>query len=119
MIQMENWQAGKITAIAVIVAVCIGAISAFTFLLTPSQIREYRVKLDERGIYRVVAVVRYGEDFVAYQTTDGKEAIGISAELNDSLVRDNNGGPPHMKPSAWKRVRGAEAAENDRGRAVR
>ena len=77
MIQVENWQVGKITIIAVILAVCIGAVSAFTYLLTPSEIREYRVKLDERGVYRVVAVVRYGEDFTAYQTTDGKEAIGI------------------------------------------
>ena len=119
MIQVENWRVGKITIIAVIVAVCIGAVSALTFLLTPSEIREYRVKLDERGIYRVVAVVRYGEDFVAYQTTDGKEAIGISSELNDSLARDNNGGLPHMKPSAFKRIRGAEAAESDRGRPPR
>jgi hypothetical protein len=119
MTPIENWHIGKVTLIAVIVAVCIGVISALTFLLTPSEIREYRVKLDDRGIYRVIAVVRYGEDFIAYQTTDGKEAIGITGELNDSLVRDNNGGPPHMKPTAWKRIRGAEAAENDRGRSMR
>ena len=119
MTPMESWHSKKIITIAVIAAVCIGVISALTFLVTPSEIREYRVKLDDRGIYRVIAIVRYGDDFVAYQTTDGKEAIGITGELNETLVRDNNGGPPPMKPTAWKRVRGAEAAEKDKGRPVR
>ena len=115
----ESWHTRKVITVALIVAVCIGAISALTFMLTPSEIREYRVQLDSRGIYRVIGIVRYGQDFISYQTTDGKEAIGIASELNDSLIKDNNGGPPHMKPTAWKRIRGAEAAENDKGRLMR
>ena len=119
MAQLDNWDGRRVAVIALIAAVCVGAVCALTFLLTPSEIREYRVKLDERGIYRVIAVGRHGEDFIAYQSTDGKEAIGIAGELNDSLMRDNVGGPPHMKPSAWKRIRGAEAAESGRGRSSR
>ena len=121
MTPMESWHTKKVVIIALIAAACFGAVSALTFLLTPSEIREYRVQMDDHGIYRVIAVVRYGEDFIAYQTTDGKEAIGISGDLNETLVRDNNGsgGPPHMKPTAWKRITGAEAAERDKGRSMR
>jgi len=75
--------------------------------------------LNDRGIYRVIGVVRYGQDFISYQTTDGKEAIGIASELNSSLMRDNNGAPPHMKPTAWKRIRGIPVAENDKGATMR
>jgi len=119
MTPMESWHTRKVIIVALIVAVCIGAISTLTFLLTPSEIREYRVQLDDRGIYRVIGIVRYGQDFISYQTTDGKEAIGIADELNSSLIRDNNGGPPHMKPTAWKRIRGAQAAENDKSVTMR
>jgi hypothetical protein len=113
-IQIENWRMAKVIGLVLVVVVCAGVIMALTFLLTPSEIREYRVQLDDRGIYRVIGIVRYGEDFISYQTTDGKEAIGIAGELNSSLIKDNNGGAPHMKPTAWKRIRGAQAAENDK-----
>ena len=119
MTPIENWHTGKVISIVLVVAVCAGVITALTFLLTPSEIREYRVQLDDRGVYRVIGVVRYGQDFISYQTTDGKEAIGIAGELNDSLMRDNNGGPPHMKPTAWKRIRGIPVAENDKGVTMR
>lgn len=93
---------GKVISLVLVVAVCAGVTVALTFLLTPSEIREYRVQLDERGIYRVIGIVKYGQDFISYQTTDGKDAIGVADELNDSLMKNNNGGPPHMKPTAWK-----------------
>ena len=119
MTPIENWRMGKVISLVLVVAVCAGVITVLTFLLTPSEIREYRVQLDDRGIYRVIGVVRYGQDFISYQTTDGKEAIGIAGELNSSLMRDNNGGPPHMKPTAWKRIRGIPVAENDKGATMR
>ena len=74
---IENWHLGKVISLVLVVAVCAGVIMASTFLLTPSEIREYRVQLDDRGVYRVIGVVRYGQDFISYQTTDGKDAIGI------------------------------------------
>ena len=116
---VENGHTGKVISILSVVAVCAGVIMGLTFLLTPSEIREYRVQLDDRGIYHVIGVVRYGQDFISYQTADGKEAIGIAGELNDSLMRENNGGHPHMKPTAWKSIRGIPVAENDRGAALR
>jgi len=116
---IENWHMAKVIGVVLVVAVCAGVITALTFLLTPSEIREYRVQLDGRGIYRVIGVVRYGQDFISYQTADGKEAIGIAGDLNTSLMRDNNGGPPHMKPTAWKRIRGIPVAENNKGATMR
>jgi|SRR3972149_10165021 len=119
MTPIENWRMGKVISLVLVVAVCAGVITVLTFLLTPSEVREYRVHLDERGIYRVMGVVRYGQDFISYQTTDGKEAIGIASELNSSLMRDHNGGPPHMKPTAWKRIRGIPVTENEKGVTMR
>ena len=119
MTQIENWQMTKVIGFVLVVAVCGGVITGLTFLLTPSEIREYRVQLDERGIYRVIGIVRYGQDFISYQTTDGKEALGIAGELNNSLMRDNNGGPPRMKPTAWKKVTGIPVAENNKGAVIR
>ena len=119
MTPIENWRMGKVISLVLVVAVCAGAITALTFLLTPSEIREYRVQLDSRGIYRVIGVVRYGQDFISYQTADGKEAIGIAGELNGSLIRGNNGGPPHMKPTAWKRIKGIPVAENNKEATMR
>ena len=105
MAHIENWRIGKIFTTVLIVAVVIGAASLLTVLLTPSEIREYRVKLDDRGIYCVIGIVRYGQDFISYQTMDGREAIGIANELNDSLTRENNGARPHFKPTALKGIR--------------
>jgi hypothetical protein len=68
---------GKVISLILVAAVCARVIMALTFLLTPSEIREYRVQLEDRGIYRVIGIVRYGQDFISYQTTDGKDAIGI------------------------------------------
>jgi hypothetical protein len=34
---------GKVISLVLVVAVCAGVITATTFLLTPSEIREYRV----------------------------------------------------------------------------
>ena len=119
MTPIENWRMGKVISLVLVVAVCAGVITVLTFLLTPSEIREYRVQLDGRGIYRVIGVVRYGQDFISYQTADGKEAIGIDSELNGSLMRDNNGGPSHMKSTPWKRIRGIPVAENNKGATMR
>lgn len=105
MAHIENWRIGKIFTTVLMVAVVIGAASLLTVLLTPSEIREYRVKLDDRGIYCVIGVVRYGHDFISYQTMDGREAIGIANELNDNLTRENNGVRPHFKPTALKGIR--------------
>ena len=105
MAHIENWRIGKIFTTVLIVAVVIGAASLLTVLLTPSEIREYRVKLDDRGIYCVIGIVRYGQDFISYQTMDGREAIGIANELNDNLTRENNGVRPHFKPTALKGIR--------------
>ena len=43
--------------------------------------------MGDRGTYRIIGVVRYGQDFISYQTTDGREAIGIAGELKATLRR--------------------------------
>ena len=105
MAHIENWRIGKIFTIVLIIAIVIGTASLLTVLLTPSEIREYRVKLDDRGIYCVIGIVRYGQDFISYQTMDGREAIGIANELNNNLTRENNGARPYFKPTALKGIK--------------
>lgn len=60
------------------------------YLFTPSEIQEYRVRVQD-GLYQVRAVVHYGRDFVSYQTTDGKEAIQVCTEMNAEIMKDRGG----------------------------
>lgn len=73
--------------------VIVGAIILFLgiYSWTPSQVREYRVQIGVQGIYQVRGVVQYGQDFIAYQSVDGKEAIEICNEMNAELMKDRGG----------------------------